>query len=233
MCIENQLSDLLQLLRTLYPECSMAELKKKPVVLLSAYFDESGITDTEDACAIAGFVGSYDAQLKLKKNWTAVLTRFGVEHFHALDFYKPAQHLLLSQSNPYRNWSSTKRKKFISALFTAMKVPGIRLKAVGADAEAFRARTLEERRWLTGGIPAPFKKDKWLTTGKPSSPYHLIFRAVVENCCADVPPGTKIHFVMSKQDQMQANAIRLYDNMRTSFPQCQGASRRANNLRVL
>lgn len=73
-----------------FPECSMTELKKKPIFMLSGYFDESGITASDKVCVIAGFMGGPSAMKRMKKKWNKALDDFGVSvPFHAIQFYAP------------------------------------------------------------------------------------------------------------------------------------------------
>src|ERR1700685_2096963 len=87
----------------IYPECSMAQLKKKPVVMFVGYFDESGITDDSEVSAIAGFMGGPPAMNNLAKKWDKVLAHYDVRvPFHSVQFYAPPDEIKASTTNPFR-----------------------------------------------------------------------------------------------------------------------------------
>ena len=81
----------------------MAQLKKKPVVMFVGYFDESGITDDSEVCAIAGFMGGPPAMNNLAKKWDKVLAHYDVRvPFHSVQFYAPPDEIKASTTNPFR-----------------------------------------------------------------------------------------------------------------------------------
>ncbi|HEY2002823.1 MAG TPA: DUF3800 domain-containing protein [Acidobacteriaceae bacterium] len=189
----------------------MTELRKKPIFMLSGYFDESGITSSDKVCVIAGFMGGPSAMKRMKKKWNKALDDFGVSvPFHAIQFYAPPDRILASKSNPYRGWSNTKRKRFFNALLDAMKDRELRLKAVGVDAVAFRACSKQERRWLTGGRYKIMNPEKWLLSGSPDTPYHYVLRAIIESCAQSLQDASKVHIFMSRQKQYEGFALQLF-----------------------
>jgi hypothetical protein len=197
--------------RLAYPECSMAELKKKPIITFGGYFDESGITEDSEVCAVAGFLGGPPAMHRLAKEWKKVLRHYGLTGpFHSIQFYAPPEKIKASTNNPYRGWSNTRRKKFISDLIAVLRKGNLMLIGMGVDAVAFRSRSKDERRWLTGGSPNVMNPDKWKVQGKPSSPYHFALRVVVETCGTRTPDGDMVHVCMSEQNQYEGFAMELY-----------------------
>ena len=65
-------------------------------------------------------------------------------------------------------------------------------------------------------------KQKWVFAGKPTTPYHYLFRVIVEKSVKVVPANNaQLNLVMSHQDQFQANSVQLYAAMRVAFPDYQ------------
>ena len=189
----------------------MAELKKRPAFMLGGYFDESGIAATEKVCVIAGFMAGPSVMKRITKKWKRALKDSSVNvPFHAIQFYAPPEKIHLSTSNPYRGWSNTKRKRFISDLLDAIEDKELRLKAVAVDSVAFRARSEQERRWLTGGRYKIQNSEKWLLSGSPDSPYHYVLRAIIESCAQSLQGTDKVHLFMSRQKQYEGFALQLY-----------------------
>lgn len=203
----------------LYPECSMPEVRKLPVVMLGAYFDEAGILPTDKVCVIAGFMGSASAMVRMAKDWNAILKKFELtKPFHSKEFYAPPEKLALSQKNPYRGWSNTKRKKFEAELISVMAHESVRIRCVAVDAVAFRGKSEAERRWLTGGRFKTFSPAKWRSHGKPATPYHYLLRTIIQLCAQDLKGREKIHFFMSHQDQYEGFALELYNSILNRTP---------------
>jgi hypothetical protein len=203
----------------------MAELKKKQIVMFGGYFDESGISDNSQVTVIAGFLGGPPAMHRIGKEWNKVLRRYGVNvPFHAIEFYAPAEKIRLSTSNPYRGWSATKRKNYIKDLLRVLRKYSAHLIANVVDSVAFRSRSEDERKWMTGGISNVMNPNKWYL-GKPNSPYHFALRVVVECCAVRIPDGDKVHIFMSEQNQYEGYALELYKAIRETDPPIEGVER--------
>ena len=181
------------------------------MTVLGCYFDEAKILPRDKACAIAGFIGVPNAMTRLARDWQAVLDKFEVKvPFTAKQFFAPPEKIIASTKNPFREWTQSRRKAFLEALTKSMEKPGLHAKAVAVDAVAFRARTEEERRYLTGGRWFIMHPEKWLLSGKPASPYHYLFRSIVEICASSVKGDDMVHLFMSTQEQCEGFAIQLY-----------------------
>ena len=210
--------NLYPLLRLIYPGCTLAELKKKQITMFGGYFDESGIGDDSEVTVIAGFMGGPHALGRVGKEWNKVLDRYGVKvPFHAIEFYAPPDKIKTSRSNPYRGWSQTKRNRYIDDLIAVLRKYSIRLIVNMVDSVAFRSRSEDERKWMTGGVPNVMNPQKW-RLGKANSPYHFALRVVVECCAVRTPDGDKVHIVMSEQNQYEGYALELYRAMLETNP---------------
>ena len=142
------------LLMLIYQECTLAELKKKQVIMFGGYFDESGISDDSEVTLIAGFLGEQPALTRIGKAWNRVLERYDVKvPFHAIEIYAPPEKIKLSQSNPYKGWSNTKRKNYVKDIIGVLRKYNARLVVTLVDSVFFRSRSEDERKWMTGGVP--------------------------------------------------------------------------------
>lgn len=203
----------------------MEQLKKKQIVMFGGYFDESGISGNSEVTVIAGFLGGPVALQRIGKEWNKVLHRYGVKvPFHAIEFYAPAEKIKLSTTNPYRGWSITKRDNYIKDLIRVLRKYHAHLIADVVDSVAFRSRSDEERKWMTGGVPSVMNLQKW-RLGSPNSPYHFALRTVVECCAIRIPEGDKVHIFMSEQNQYEGYALELYRAILETKPPIDGSDK--------
>jgi hypothetical protein len=59
--------------------------KWRPLAMLFAYFDESGLNPSERICSVAGLVGTEESWRSLAARWKPQLEELGIEHFHMTD----------------------------------------------------------------------------------------------------------------------------------------------------
>lgn len=59
--------------------------KWEAVVLIEAYFDESGTHDGSPVMVIGGFLIESEEARKLELAWKVMLDRYGIEFFHMTD----------------------------------------------------------------------------------------------------------------------------------------------------
>jgi hypothetical protein len=64
---------------------SRSALSVTVVLMLVAYFDESGTTDRDDVALIGGLVADLEYWRELEAPWKAILNRFGIGCYHAVD----------------------------------------------------------------------------------------------------------------------------------------------------
>ena len=178
------------------------------VTIFKVYLDESGI-DKPDVCTVAGFIGGIPALDQLAKRWKKVLDHFKVPEFHAIQFYAPAHKIALSTTNPYRGWSNTKRRLFIDSLLKVIEERNVFFIGTGVDSVAFQNRSEEEKRHLTGGLYEGIGR-KWTSSGKPTAPYFLALRSVIETAAIRTPDNGKVCFVMSEQNEYEFCALKMY-----------------------
>jgi hypothetical protein len=54
--------------------------------MFTVYFDESGSPDDTAALVVAGFVAQSEQWIEFERNWSTVLSVFGVSSIHMKDF---------------------------------------------------------------------------------------------------------------------------------------------------
>jgi hypothetical protein len=176
--------------------------------MYKSYMDESGVNDPQ-ALAIAGYFGP-DTQLdRLAREWESVLAEYGMQDcgFHAREFYNPAP------SSQVYNWSQAKRQQFIDELLKVVEDRRIWLFATGVDVDAFNRLTEGERRLLTGGVfIGPSGKWKSLS-GKPSAPYFVALRSILETIAVRTVRGQKCYQILHWQEQYEGYAYQYYEWM--------------------
>jgi hypothetical protein len=114
-----------------------------------SYWDESGINARSPICIVAGFFGGANQWKTLERRWTEVLSRVGLQEFHAKDFW--ARSDAGQMVGQYRGWSSDKASKFLDDLVdvgTSVRVYLLSCAVIVADWENLPE---EQRRYVTLG----------------------------------------------------------------------------------
>jgi len=79
------------------------------VLVLDAYFDESGTHSTSRCVSIAGYVSTPERWRQFDIEWRASLSEWGLEFFHMTDFCS-------KDSRPYNSWSPEEKQQRWSRL---------------------------------------------------------------------------------------------------------------------
>jgi len=185
--------------------------KEKPVVVLQAYFDESGIHSDSPICVIAGFSGS-------TRHWQRFEALYRKEvgpdeempGMHAKDFFSNWHR----QVELYKGWSGKRNLRLLNGLVQAIQKG--RLTPVGAaiDTRAFLAYSSEQRCHLTGG---QLVRGKWRISGSPFEPYYVPFQwAIIEGLRRVKTPGWSMNFVFDQQRSLAPFALTWYNHIRES-----------------
>ena len=58
-------------------------VKPDLLIMVEAYFDESGTHDESNAICVAGYLFETEQAIRLDQEWAEVLSCFGLTHFHA------------------------------------------------------------------------------------------------------------------------------------------------------
>lgn len=181
-------------------------------VLFKSYMDESGIHGGSKVCVVAGFVASEKCCEGLEYAWRELLKRRHVSVFHSKDF--------AASRGEFKDWIEPDKEDFvIDALATiARSMPESQGRIIGAAIKTaiFFALSLDERRWLTGGIVKP--SGKWIQSGAPTKPYFLPFQQCVVDATLASDPAGLTHFVFDRQKDFEPNAKRVFALMNQQHP---------------
>jgi hypothetical protein len=192
--------------------------------LFRAYMDESGIHGGSRVCVVAGFVAPLAICTALEREWRRLLKAFNLRHFHAKDFASVSLEGMpwLAVSAPAKPRSKADFVRCATSIITSELWKDERGKqrayavAAAVHVDDFKARSLDERRWLTGGVLAAGTSRKWRSTGAPMKPYFLSF----QQCVMDAirfgmhNQSDKLHFVFDRQSDFEVSALSLCGVMR-------------------
>jgi hypothetical protein len=133
------------------------------LVMLKAYFDESGIHQGAQVCVVAGFWGKKGPWRKFEQNWRLALREFKVplEQFHAKE--------VIQRNGMFHRWDDDKHKEFLEQIGKVVSESRIHPVCYGLYNKDFFSFSLPERKFLTGGS-WDSENHRFLTTGSPDLP---------------------------------------------------------------
>jgi uncharacterized protein DUF3800 len=177
--------------------------------MLQAFMDESGTHEDAVICVFGGFIA-------VEKNWRIFETKWRrhlIEHgvtdekgrpdFHARDFY--------GKKSVFRGWTNAHTAKFERRLVEIVVDSRLVPVASGIHTGDFNSYSVDDRRFLTGGELNP-EGSKWIKSGKPTSPYFLLFQDCLLKAARR--SRSKIHYVLDQQKQYEGWAKQLYGFLR-------------------
>lgn len=185
-------------------------------MMLRAYLDESGIHGGS-VCVVAGFVGDADFCDDLDIAWGHLLKKYKLAQFHAKQF--------AGGNGSFRAWDSYKREEFVASAchlikenWKVSKPTYAKAVLVGAaiDREAFMSRSIDERRWLTGGVQSV--PGKWRIQGAPTKPYFLLFQQCILDVAKFAEGLGRINFVFDWQTHYEHTGKQIFGAMRRNVP---------------
>jgi hypothetical protein len=103
------------------------------VVMLLAYFDESGIHGRPEVTVIGGFVGSDAAWGAMESRWQDILRNYGIKHFHMTD--------AVSQEGEFKFIQSWMVQDICNALAKTLQESDLNPVWSGIDANVWSAAT--------------------------------------------------------------------------------------------
>lgn len=201
--------------------CELVHGEAEVFSMLKAYFDESGIHGNSPVCIVAGFVAKTQACGKLSYNWRGLLSKYGLECFHAKEY--------AGHTGEFRRsyWTSDYKEKFeIDALAVVNDADELdqHFVLIGAAVNTadFLRLSIDERRWLTGGFMS--KAGRWKRQGAPSKPYFLAFQQAVLDAVKFsqnvdyagrfLGTGDVVHFVFDRQHEYEHSARAIFNAMK-------------------
>lgn len=177
--------------------------------MLKAYLDESGIHQGSTHFVLAGFIAGARKWVQLERLWVKYLAEAGVDDFHAKHFFK--------RSGPYQSLTEDQMERLCQRLVGAIKPHGLTPVGGIVPLDEFFDREEWQRRILTGGIAKA--QDSWFRSGKPSTPYFLVFPFVLVQAVQRLramPQHLKVDFVFDVQDQYKGLAELTFSELKQS-----------------
>jgi Protein of unknown function (DUF3800) len=184
----------------------------KGIVVLQAFFDESGILDRDRICVIAGFVASARQWIEFDKLWKRIPDA-DITGFHAKRFF--ARDDKGKRVPPYTDWSDDRAAALLNGIVNAINHIDVQFLCSGVDVTAFRQYSLNARRHLTGAYWANKGQGKIKVSGAPTKPYYLAFQDVIVEALRCLKRmDWKVHFVFDQQHVLAPFALQLYSHMK-------------------
>ncbi len=168
--------------------------------VLKMYMDDSG---TNPATCIAGYLGGRTQWNRLERDWKKVLEREGVSEFHGKNFW--------SRTGEFCGWDDKRHAKFIDDLLKIIEGLRIYPFASATYPEDWKVLSLDERRFLTGGV---FLYGELILSGKPSQPkalpfHHCLFAPL--DYCHD---GLTVYYHFDSDKNFDGWASKFYSYVR-------------------
>lgn len=165
------------------------------LAVLKFFGDETGISQNERICAVAGLVGTEKAWGKFDRNWMKVLKAQGITYFHAVDCERGKE--------DFYGLDVMKRGQIVSNLLNVIMESQVSPYAYGLVKPHFMEWALAER--------------EHFTMGHPDNPYYLVLCSIYTYVAsfADRYPSTEqIHFVFEQQDEFEPHARVLFNEFK-------------------
>ncbi len=163
---------------------------------------------------MAGYIGLPREWDRLNKKWQALIRRYGVDEFHAHEFFSREENTG-QRIGAYGNWTNAKSNLFIERLCRLIDDHDIYPVGSIIDVKAFSSLAEGIQRGLTGGKLKQWR-DKWTDSGSPK-PYHAAFQAFLADAAVyRDDDSTRIDFIFDKQTVYEGRAKYAFANILTS-----------------
>lgn len=167
--------------------------------------DESGTHEGSIYCIVGGYRGSPGQWDIFKRNWQAVLRKYGVAEFHSNVFFN-RKRITDPDKNPYLKWSDQKADEYLNELLKV--ISGRRIYPVGCavNVRDFENCSYGERCVLAGYEPTLSRRKS-----QRPAPYHVAFRHMLADAITMTHPDTALHFTFALQREYKQRALEAYD----------------------
>lgn len=160
------------------------------------YLDESGIHNDATWCILAGYIASPHQWTLFRHDWNEILKRHNLKKFHAREF----------------DWRKDNASQFVIELANSIHNNALHPIGAAVEVSVFNKLTIDERRVITGGL-WDSKRDKFLTSGKPSEPYFAAFIHVIQQATKKVSNKTRLNLIFGHQNVMESLALQTFKEM--------------------
>jgi hypothetical protein len=184
---------------------------------LYVYADESGIQAGAPFCVVAGYIGNPETWETLRRSWKKVINGFGVTEFKSTEFF--TRNTLGQRVGEYEGWSNKKARRYLAALTDLIHGANIEPIGVGIIWAAFKALSIGERRYLTGGnLRVTGYSARWKgSTGAPTKPYFFLMLTLMKlSVGKTISEKGFIHFTFDEQNEFDDHAERLYREIKAT-----------------
>jgi hypothetical protein len=189
--------------------CSIAHPRDghpKVLVMLDAYFDESGIHAGAPVLIVAGYYAPPDAWKQFESAWKAVLDSEAIEEFHAKVFF--------GGGSPFRKWKKKRREEFLYRLLDAIVESDVHAVGAALVMTDWKRLDLDHRRFMTGAKYLP-RQNRFVTSGSPKKPYFVPFQDCIARVATLCEEDEKAHYFFSLNKQFHGYALDVYRLIKT------------------
>jgi hypothetical protein len=162
----------------------------KSFAMLQAYIDDSGSHDKAHNCLLGGYWGGVNEWRKFERKWKAVLDHFGIEEFHAKEFWPRPNGFRIG---PYKRWSNDRHRSLIDNLLKVIQSSKIYPFMCGVLSAEWEKQQLFYREIFTGA-----SRLKPNINQKHMNPLFLPFQVCVARLSQYCHPGVTMNFVVDQ-----------------------------------
>ena len=181
--------------------------------MMEIYADESGVHGSAEWCIVAGFSAGRRHWIRAEEAWLKLLDNFHIPResgFHSKDFFKASlDGNRLNES--YLHLSINDCTEFLRCAAVIIRSHALCPIGAAVNIADFNSLSLNERRWITGGV---YYAKKWKVSGRPSSPYFLAFHEVMIAGVERANPGVICDFIFDRQDVYSGYALKLWNHLK-------------------
>ncbi len=117
--------------------------RRKVMVVLHAYMDDSGSHKDSHACVVAGYLGGVNRWKEFERRWRQVLDKYGVSEFHARVFWRRTPEG--EGVEEYKGWNRQRLEEFLGHLLSVIENTAIYPFASGILRSEWSRLTLREQ----------------------------------------------------------------------------------------
>jgi hypothetical protein len=165
----------------------------RAMILLQAYFDESGLHQASPATLIAGFVGRAEDWLRVETEWRAALAPHGITEFHYHEFENRT-----GPWEPMERWCRDPIRDALAGIIGKSPLIPIGFGFVGE----WEPTAVTHPLWKPESYPTAYS---WCFEGS----MNLLVR-----CCREVYASQPVTVIFAQHEQFAERALREFDKFK-------------------